>query len=240
MGISSIWLMVWLVAVSFSATQLAHYVFPAYPPACIMIASLLVVCRRSSAVRDAWLYAAAGGLALGGAIISAAMLFGGRCLEFPVLSDFAWLGLIPLVCAALFAFAVRLRARVLGLQTVVLGALALQWAAFQIALPRFGKLDPAATMIVQADAIAGGSAALATWRYSAPGVIWHADRPVKVCRTAEEAAEFLRSAGSGAGFLLVPSEALEDLANAMRGRVDILAERRPLFRREALLLVRAR
>ncbi|MFM8886893.1 MAG: ArnT family glycosyltransferase, partial [Chthoniobacterales bacterium] len=144
----TLWLMVWLMAVSFSSTQLPHYAFPAYPSACIMIASLVVDCRRSTAVRDVWLYAAAGGLAWGGVIIGAAMLFGGRWLEFPVFSDFAWLGLIPLVCAALFAFAVRSGARVLGLQTVALGALALQWAAFQVALPRFGELDPTASILV--------------------------------------------------------------------------------------------
>lgn len=231
------WLMVWLAVVSLSSTQLPHYAFPAYPAACIMIASLVVDCRRPSAVRDAWLYAAAGGLALGGIIVVVAMLCVGRWLELPVISSLAWLGLIPLFCAAVFAFAVRSGARLLGRQTFVLGALLLQWATFHAALPRLGKLDPVPAMIAQADAMSGGRAALATWHYSAPGVIWHADRPVKVCHSVEEAAEFLHSSGSERALLLASSDAFGALAAAMQGEIAVVAKGMPPFRRGGVFLV---
>lgn len=232
-----LWLMVWLVAVSFSSTQLPHYAFPAYPSACIMIASLVVSCLRSGEVRDAWLYAAAGGLGTGGMIVIAAMLCGGEWFDLPVLTDFAWLGLLPLLCAAVLAFAVKSGARLPGLQTFAVAALLLQWATFNVALPRFGKLDPIPAMIAQADARSGGRAALATWRFSSPGVIWNSDRPVKVCRSADEAARFLRSSASESVCLIVSSDAMDDLVAAMQGKVDVIAKHRPLFRRDAVLLV---
>lgn len=236
----TLWLMVWLVAVSLSSTQLPHYAFPAYPSACIMIASLVVSCLRTLAVRDPWLYAAAGGLAVGGVTIITLMLWGGERLDVPVLSAFAWLGLIPLVCAVALAFAVRSGARLLGLQMFAFGALLLQLATFNMALPRFGQLDPIPAMIAQADATSGGPANLATWRFSSPGVVWNSNRPVKVCQSVDEAARFLRSSSSGSAFLLVPSDAMGELAAAMQGNVNITAKHRPLFRRHTVLLVCAR
>lgn len=235
-----LWLIVWLVAVSFSSTQLLHYAFPAYPAACIMIASLVLSCCRLWEVRDAWLYAAAGGLVLGGATIIALMRWGGEWLDLRVLTDFAWLGLLPLVCAVALAFAVRSGARLLGLQMFAFGALLLQLATFNIALPRFGQLDPISAMIAQADATSCGRAALATWRFSSPGVVWNSGRPVNVCRSVDEAARFLRSFSSGSAFLLVPSDAMGELAAAMQGNVNITAKHRPLFRRHTVLLVCAR
>jgi hypothetical protein len=191
-------------------------------------------------VRDAWLYAAAGGLVLGGLIVIAAMLCGSEWLDLPVLTDFAWLGLLPLVCAVAFAFAVRSGARLLGLQAFAFGALMLQWATFNVAVPRFGQLDPIPAVIAQADTRSGGRSALATWRFSAPGVVWNSDRPVKACRSVDEAARFLRSSSSGSAFLLVSSDALAELAAVMQGNVRVIVKHRPLFRRDAVLLVCAR
>lgn len=231
-----VWLFVWLVAVSFSSTQLPHYIFPAFPAAALMVAHLLVrAVRTPASVADGWLYAAAGGLAAGGGgMIAAGWLAEVRGVV-PSSPAFFLAGMVPLVCAAAFATAVRLGRRPLAAVMLLVGAVVLMLVVFLLAAPALGRSNSLPELLARADAAAGGPARLATYRFGVPGVVWLADRPVTACVSRDEAVGFLRS---GPGALVASSGAgYEEIAEAMGGRLIVLGRAPLLLRKgEALLL----
>jgi 4-amino-4-deoxy-L-arabinose transferase-like glycosyltransferase len=231
-----LWLLVWLIAVSFSSTQLPHYAFPAYPAACVLVADLLVRgLREPGGMADAWWYAAAGSLAFGGIVMGAAAWVLAVQLAEPGLGALVWLGAIPLLTAVGFAAAVKRRQRTLAAAALAVGAATLSLAVFGWAAPAVGALNPLAAMVAKADESAAGSARLATYRFGLPGVVWNAARPVRLCRSANELAAFLRSGPEARAF--VSEAAYAEVGVDLGFAPEVIQRERPLLRPNDVLLI---
>ena len=234
------WSAVWILLFSLTATQLPNYVLPAYPALCLSVGHLLARALESpGSVRNAWFHAAAAGLGIGAAAIVAGALFAADWLGDARLRDLSWLAMAPAVAAVALSLSVAHGRRRLAAAAVLCGGTALLAGLFLWAAPFVAETDPVPGMVAQADRATAGPAQLATWRYSAPGVIWHAARPVGFCRSAEEAAEFLLR-GAGSSLLLIDADALGELDRAVGGGVVVLSEGRPPTRRNKILLVAPR
>jgi 4-amino-4-deoxy-L-arabinose transferase-like glycosyltransferase len=231
-----LWVSVWLIAVSFSSTQLPHYTFPAYPAACVLVAALLVRgLREPTGMADGWWYAAAGGLAFGGVVMGAAAWVLALQLAVPGLRALVWLGAIPLLTAVAFAAAVRHRQRAMAAAALAVGAATLSPAVFVWAAPAVGALNPLAAMVAKADDSAPGPARLATYRFGLPGVVWNAARPVRFYRSADELAEFLRSGPDARAF--VSEAAYAEVGTSLGFTPEVFQRERPLLRPNDVLLI---
>ncbi len=229
------WSAVWIVLFSLTATQLPNYVLPAYPVLGLCVGHLVARAIGTPAtMKDGWLYAAAGGLLSGAVVIAAGAIAGSGWLGEPALRSLAWLGLPPAAAAGGLVAAVAAGQRRRGLAVVLAAAVVLMAGIFLLAAPAVARLDPVPRMVARAE-----GAALATWRYSAPGVVWSAGRHVPAIRSADEAAEFLR-ANAPEVFLLIDAEGREELERAASGGVVVLEEGRPLLRTGRVLLVAPR
>jgi 4-amino-4-deoxy-L-arabinose transferase-like glycosyltransferase len=234
------WSAVWIGLFSLTATQLPNYVLPAYPALCICVAHLVVrAIEKPGTLKNGWFYAACGGLLSGSLVMAGGAWFASHATGEGALLRLAWLSVIPAAGAGWFAAAVARGRRRAGLVVFLGAGLALVAALFLVAAPRVAKLDPVGPMLARADQIAGGCASLATWRYSAPGTVWLAGRHVPVCRSAGEAAAFLR-AGAGSSFLLADAGGWTELDSLGPGEFVVLEQARPLLRREKIVLVGVR
>lgn len=234
----SLWLLVWTVAVGFSSTQLPHYSFPAYPAACVMIASLVVrALRYPAAVSSGWLYAAAGGLLAGGFVLLAVPLVAARWLELPILAKLAWVGAIPLATASIFALAVYGKARRPAMWCFLAGAILLQSVVFQAVLPALGLSGGAMRAVEKAGEVVRDGKRWASYRYSSPGLVWACGGRVTFCQSAAEVADFLRS-GEGA-FAVVATDQLGEVQSALGSPPEELARWRPPERRSKVALLRS-
>ncbi len=234
------WSAVWILLFSLTATQLPNYVLPAYPLLCLGVGHLLARGMESpDSMRNAWFYAAASGLAVSAAVIVAGVWFAADWLDDARLRSLSWLGVAPVAAAVALTFSIAYGQRRLGATAVLCGAVAFFAGVFLWGAPLVAATDPVPAMVAQADRAVAGRAPLGSWRYSAPGVVWHAARPVRSFPSVEEAAEFLVR-GAGNSFLLIDAAALDELDRVVRGRLVILAEGRPPTRRNKVLLVALR
>ena len=234
------WLGVWLLLFSLTATQLPNYVLPAYPALCLCIGRLVArAIQAPDSMDNAWMYAASAGLVFGGAVIGAGFWCAADWTGLDAVRECARLGLLPLAGAVVFGFGVAFGRRKLAMGTFVFAAVALVVAVFLVEASRLGKVDPVPSLVKRADQLAGGCATLSSFRFTAPGLVWSADRRVKVCVSAEEAAAFLLSSPRRS-MVFVAASAYEQLAAAFAGRMEIVAEGQPLTRLGKVLLVRLR
>jgi 4-amino-4-deoxy-L-arabinose transferase-like glycosyltransferase len=229
-----VWLFVWLVAVSLSSTQLPHYIFPAFPAAVLMVSLLLAwAVWRPASVADGWLYAAAGGLALGGGGIMAAGMLAAAAGVLPWSAVVLWAGVVPLLSAAVFVVAVRAGRRGVAAGVLLAGAVGLTVVVFFLSVPALGRANALPGLLARADAAASGSGEWVTYRFGLPGVVWHAGRPVKACTSVGEAVGFLR----GGAVVVVTAPGYEEIAEALGGRVIVLGRAPLLLRKGEALLV---
>lgn len=233
------WSMVWLLLFSFTATQLPNYVLPAYPALGLCVGQLLSVSlEQPDSMRNGWFYAACGGLCLGAVVIAGGFLVLSATLGVPVLHNLGWLGLVPFGMAFALGVSVAKKRRLTGLAIFTAAWVAFLLVIFGFAAPTVSALNPVPALIRQADVSAGGRADLGTWRFSVPGVVWSAARPVRACSSVKEAADFLASSPGDA--LLVTTDAgYAELAEAAGGRIRVLADECPLFRQGRVLLIGA-
>ncbi len=233
-----LWLMVWLVVVSFSSTQLPHYVFPAYPAAAIMVAVLLVrAVRNPDVVACGWLYAAAGGLAFGGIVLAAVPVIATGAGVLPWMPGLMLIGLVPVASACIYALLVHADRRRCAAAIFGCSAVALCAVVFRFAAPSVGLLNPMQDMIRSADAAAGGHARLAAWRTSMPMVVWHAGRPVRFCTSADEVATFLKTGPDACAF--VDASSYEAVCEVLGTNARIIRRGQPLLRKGEAVLIAA-
>lgn len=232
----SFWLFVWLAAASLSITQLPHYALPGFPAACIMIGVLVVRSfQYPGGLRDGWLYAAAGGLVLGGVAISAAGVVGARCLAWPALSAAGWLGIIPVLAALAFVCEVRNARRNRAAWVFALGAVILQCAAFLFVAPGLGASNPVPGIVRKAVDTSDGNVRVAVYRCSLPGVVWASGGHVHPLASASDLVGFLRSGPDARAFIAEP--AIEELVVLLGSCPEPIARCRPLGRRDDMLLL---
>jgi len=230
------WSGTWLVLFSLTATQLPNYVLPAYPALSLCVGHFVArAIERHETTRIGWFYAACAGLCLGGVVMASGLWAMARFVGAASLVHLAWLGLVPLTAAALVGITVARGRRQLAFGIFSSAALALLIGLFAVAAPALGKIDPIPGLVGRADAAAQGRANLATWRFSVPGVVWSADRPVTILPSARAAAQFLQASPRNA--VLVDGAGFDELASL--AKLTILGEGKPLFRRGKVLLLRA-
>lgn len=229
------WSAVWIVLFSLTATQLPNYVLPAYPVLGLCVGRLVArALAQPETMENGWLYAAGGGLLLGATVLAAGAVGASLWLGESALRSLAWLGLPPVLAAVGLTAAAACGYRGIGLASVLVSAILLIAGIFLFGAPAVARLDPVPGMVARTE-----GAALATWRYSAPGVVWRAGREVPSCRSAREAADFLRTRGPEA-FLLIDAEGWDELERASSGAVVVLQEGRPVLRTGRVLLVAPR
>ena len=237
-GLLLLWLIVWLVVVSFSSTQLPHYSFPAYPAAAIMVAVLLVRGVRDPAgSARGWLYTAAVGLVFGGGVIAALPIIATASGILPWSPALMLLGGIPLAMAVLFAILVHVGKRQVAAVVFGCGSALLCAAVFWIAAPAVGALNPMPEWIRIGDAATGGQARIAAWKIGMPMVVWHAGRPVLACNSADEVAKFLQTGPDACAF--VDASAYAPVCKALGLDAAIVAHGQPLLRKGEVLLITA-
>ena len=233
------WSAVWLVLFSLTATQLPNYVLPAYPALGLCVGRLLArATNRPDSMRNGWFYAACGGLCLGAAVFAGGVWGLSAFLDAPMVKNLSWLAFVPLAAATGMGIAVAVGLRAIGTGVVGVASVILLLGLFLVAAPKIGSLDPIAPLIAHADLVAKGRAQIGTWRFSAPGVVWHSARSVRICSSAQEAADFVESE-PGKAALLIDEAGFAELSRAARCEIKVLADGRPLFRRGKVLLVGA-
>jgi len=233
------WSAVWLVLFSLTATQLPNYVLPAYPALGLCVGRLLArATNRPDSMRNGWFYAACGGLCLGAFVFAGGFWSLSAFLDAPMVRNLSWLAFVPLAAAAGLGIAVAVGRRAIGTGLVGVASVMLLLGLFLVAAPKIGSLDPIAPLIARADFVANGRAQIGAWRFSVPGVVWHSARRVRICSSAQEAADFLESE-PGKAALLIDESGFAELSTAAGREIKVLADERPLFRRGKVLLVGA-
>lgn len=231
-----VWLFVWVFLFSLSATQLPNYVLPAYPAACLMIASLCMdSARRPEHTAAAWFYAAAGGLVAGGAVLAMALFAFSRFHHLPGWPAERTAALVPVVTAILFLFSVRLGWRVAAFAIFASGAISLVLVLSVRVVPALAGADPLPAMIAWSSRRESPKTAWATYRFSVPSVSWLSGGDVRLCGNAGELLAFLHHVPGAVA--LVNEEALPELASALGRGVFPALTAQPLFRNHRVCLL---
>ena len=229
-ALAVVWLLVWLLVFSLSATQLPNYLLPAYPAAAFMVGKFLVgAIRRPDKTGNFWFHAAASGLILGGLVIAAAAYAVAFLQQLPRIAQMgALLALIQTSSALLLSGAVHLKKRKLGLVFFAAGAMALFSAVFFWVAPVASALDPLPRFLAVAGQGRSAPATWATYRFSVPGLFWRSGSIVEVCRSPTQLLEFL--SGADQAMALVNADAVPEIAAILGSDPKPLAIGRPLLR----------
>lgn len=230
------WLFVWLVVVSFSATQLPHYIFPAFPAAALMVAVLLVrAVREPASLVDGWWYAACGGLATGALTLVCAAIVAASIGLVPWRMELLAGGVVTSLIAIGVAVAIRAGKRTAAAAVMAGGALALAAAVSIVTLPAIGRANPLPDLIGAADDSVGGDARLAGYRFGLPGLAWHSGRLFTVCRSGDDVGRFLE--GSPRAVVFMPAARWDELEGQFKDRAVVLGSCRLLMRKEEVVII---
>jgi len=236
LALALVWLAVWLVGFSLSATKLPNYVLPAYPAAALIVAVLGVeACRQASWPNPRWLTAGVASLALGGVATAATVLVaGGHGLTDAEAA--AAVGIVP-VAGAAACWWLRRRSPTGALAAVALTGLVYTALAAGPAARRIATANALPELVEAAHRHAGGTARLATFPQNTPNIVYYArgqvhEWPVE----APAAAAAFLSSGTDA-VLIVPADRLAALEPFLPPRTGVVASRRPLFKDQDFCLV---
>jgi 4-amino-4-deoxy-L-arabinose transferase-like glycosyltransferase len=244
LALGLVWLTVWLVGFSLSATKLPNYVLPAYPAAALLVAALAVdACRQTTWPHPRWLTAGVVSLALGGVATAATVLVASR----HGLSDAeaaAAVGIIPVV-GALACWWLRNRSPNGALAALVLTGLVYTGLAVGPAARRIATSNALPELVEAAHRHAGGTARLAAFPQNTPTIVYYARGQVREyareqvrewpAEAAAAAADFLRSGPDAV--LIVPADHLTALEPFLPPRTAVVGRRRPLFKDQDFCLV---
>jgi 4-amino-4-deoxy-L-arabinose transferase-like glycosyltransferase len=128
------WFVTYLVFFSIAATKLPNYIAPLYPAIALLTARFLVRWQSGELKPARWVMplgvagVALTGLLLGAGMIAASGAFGsfaGGMRLFPGLEKWAWVGLIPLIAAAVMAWKLKAQNRTAVVAALTTAAVAL-------------------------------------------------------------------------------------------------------------------
>jgi 4-amino-4-deoxy-L-arabinose transferase-like glycosyltransferase len=227
------WLGVFVVFFTLARTKLPNYVLPCYPALALVTAWLFDErpwVREGAAgglVRAACIALSVVGLLFAGGIVFAANRY------LPGLQALAAAGLIPL-CGGLVALWLFQRnrmsaARISLAATAVCFILAVfAWMAPQISRQQNGRL------IANELDRSGETPRIATFNYSAPGLVFYSRSRIHHCRTAREVATFLSEPGS---YLVTRSDRVELLEPHLPPGTAVLHRHRRFLREHDVVII---
>jgi 4-amino-4-deoxy-L-arabinose transferase-like glycosyltransferase len=238
LSLAVVWLAVWLVGFSLSATKLPNYVLPAYPAAALVVAVIAVdACRRTSWPHPGWLTAGVVSLALGGVATAATVLVAGA-YGLADAEAAAAVGLVPIAGAAA-CWWLKERSPRGALAALALTGLVYTSLAVGPAARRIASANALPELVEAAHRHAGGTARLATFPQNTPNIVYYARGLVHEwgdgAAAAEAAAAFLRSGPDAV--LIVPADRLTILEPWLPARSGVVGRGRPLFKDQDFLLV---
>ena len=235
LGLTLVWMAVWVGGFSASATKLPNYVLPAYPAAALLVAAAAVAAaERGRWDHPAWMAAGTCSLALGGVITAAAVIVAER-FGLTGASPAALVGIIPIIGAVCLWHWRRepLRAiAVLAVTGLVFTGLAVGPAAARIA-----GANALPALVEEAHRHAGGHARLGTFTQITPNVVYYAHGHVTAWQEPDRD-ECLRFLASGPdAVVLVREDDFASLSAGLPAGVGVIGRSRPLFREHDFLLV---
>ncbi|NBV44591.1 MAG: hypothetical protein EBR86_02850 [Planctomycetia bacterium] len=234
LSLAVVWLTVWLVGFSLSATKLPNYVLPAYPAAALVVAVLAVdACRRTSWPHPRWLTAGVVSLALGGVATAATVLVAGA-YGLAGAEAAAAVGLVP-VAGAAACWWLKERSPRGALAALALTGLVYTSLAVGPAARRIADANALPALVETAHRHAGGTARLATFPQNTPNIVYYARGLVHEWCDGAAAAAFLRSGPDAV--LIVPADRLTTLEPWLPPRTGVVGRGRPLFKDQDFLLV---
>jgi hypothetical protein len=235
LGLTLVWMAVWVGGFSASATKLPNYVLPAYPAAALLVAAAAVAAaERGRWDHPAWMAAGTCSLARGGVITAAAVIVAER-FGLTGASPAALVGIIPIIGAVCLWHWRRqpLRAiAVLAVTGLVFTGLAVGPAAARIA-----GANALPALVEEAHRHAGGHARLGTFTQITPNVVYYAHGHVTAWQEPDRD-ECLRFLASGPdAVVLVREDDFASLSAGLPAGVGVIGRSRPLFREHDFLLV---
>jgi 4-amino-4-deoxy-L-arabinose transferase-like glycosyltransferase len=235
LGLTLLWIAVWVGGFSASATKLPNYVLPAYPGAALLVAAAgVAAAQRGIWAHPAWMAAGTASLALGGVITAAAVLVAER-FGLKDAAPAALVGLVPIIGAACVWYWRREPLRAIAVFTVtglIYTGLAVGPAAAHIA-----GANALPGLVQEAHRHAGGHARLGTFTQITPNIVYYADGHVTAWQETErdECIRFLASGNDAV--VLVREDDFASLSAALPDGVGVIGRSRPLFRDHDFLLV---
>ena len=239
------WCIVYLIFFSLSATKLPNYTLPMYPALAILTADFLNRWRRREiqpprwvmAYCFGWLFVFGIGTSAGLAVAAGEWpLAGAKFPQFPLLSSWIWLGLIPVVggiLIAVFALADR-RSKAM---TVLCGT-AIAFVGGMIGFAATGVDAAKAPRPLVADAATwrrDRDIRLASFQYSQPSLVFYNQREVRPLLNEQQVLEFLYFPVPS--FLFVPETAWQQLRQKGFGLGTPVARHRDFYRNCDILVI---
>ncbi|HEY2786107.1 MAG TPA: glycosyltransferase family 39 protein [Fimbriiglobus sp.] len=239
------WVASYLVFFSLAATKLPNYIAPLYPALAILTAAFLVNWRQGILQPARWyMPAVAASLAVVGGLVTGGLLVAGGAVPIPVqrlrtlpgLENWAFLGGIPILGAAGFAWRLARHDRVGALRAVSLSTV-LFVGLLAAGIPRTLDRYNAPRDLVRTSGAADDTrdVRLASLDFTVPSVTFYAHREVQRLATPAAAAEFL--ALPRPAFLFVPEPAWTRVEPLCEGPYRIAARKYDLQRNCDVLVV---
>jgi len=236
LGLTLVWICVWVGAFSAAATKLPNYVLPAYPAAALLVGVLgAEALRRGRWTHPRCMAAGLGWLAFGGIATAVTVLVAAR-YGLQGAEPAALVGLVPLLGAAACWWAAR---RNLLEPVAAFTATSLLFTGLAVgpAAWRLAGANVLPGLVEQAHQHVGGRARIGTFPQITPNVVYYADGRVTECYYDQPQAA-LRFISSGSDcVLLVREDHLSHIAAQLPANIGIVGRAHPLFKDHDFLLL---
>ena len=235
LGLTMVWLAVWVGGFSLSATKLPNYVLPAYPAAALLVAAVgVAAAHRGLWTHPVWMAAGTASLALGGVITAAAVLVAER-FGLADAAPAALVGLVPIIGAACLWHWRREPLRAIAALAVT--GLVYTGLAVGPAAARIAGANALPALMQEAHRHAGGHARLGTFTQITPNVVYYANGHVTAWQEPQRD-DCIRFLASGPdAVVLVREDDFAALSAGLPEGVGVIGRSRPLFRDLDFLLV---
>ena len=239
------WALAFVVPFSLVATKLPNYVAPAYPPLAILTAWLLTRWARGTIrLAKGTQWAAVLAVALTGVAFGLGFLVAGGVTPLlkpgqrvvPGLETWAWVGLMPIVGAAVMAIGILNHNRhlaVIALATAAVGLACAVGAGPVLVVDQLKSQKYLATHSGADNTSRDIRLAAARYFQDSQSVVFYSGRSVEVLLNAEQVRDFLSVPGR---YLFIP-EAVWDAEFAGVPNVRVAARKYDLFRNAVIIVV---
>lgn len=229
------WALVYFAFFSLAGTKLPNYVLPMYPALALLVACFLRDWQCETATQRAR-----------GFVLSCRILAGVgvvMMLALPIVSLYllpgeAWLGAlgaIPLVGAGLAFWFARWQQRPRAVQALIGMAVCLAVAMMGFAGPRVSRHQNSESFATAAREFGGERAALATYEYFAPSLVFYAEQRVLRLKQPEEIQIYFAEADCP--LLITRADRLDKLRRVLPADITTLARQPRFLRRHDLVLL---
>jgi 4-amino-4-deoxy-L-arabinose transferase-like glycosyltransferase len=238
------WAVAFFLPFSVVQTKLPNYILPLYPAAAILLAWFLDAWRRGLVRSPGWLlYGGLGGLALGGAAGTAALLVASGVVPLPALRGHLlpgmerWVGLgVALTLGAVVAMVCARRRRGGAVAALLITALVFTgtlMAGVSSTIDRYRAPRPLANSLP--DDHLRREVRIASFAYFQPSLVFYCKRRVEVFYNERQAAAFLQSPLDS--YLFLPAEQWERVKELAPPSCRLVGRHHDLLRGRVIVVV---